>query len=70
MNCQSCHSENIFQVNAKCDDRCTVKTPDDTIDDYVPYNANIGGGDYIKFSVCADCGQMQGTWPIDINEIE
>lgn len=31
--------------------------------DYVPSDLNIGGGDYLSFDVCLDCGQMQGEWP-------
>jgi hypothetical protein len=35
--------------------------------DYPPYHLGIGGGDYIKFSFCANCGQIQGTWPLNLN---
>ncbi len=34
------------------------------INGYVPYDLNIGGGDYIEFKYCLDCGQIQGTFPI------
>ena len=70
MACQTCSSENVFKVSAKCDDRCTVRTPNKNYDDYVPYHLGIGGGDYIRFSVCANCGQIQGQWPIDMNAEE
>jgi len=29
---------------------------------YVP--GVIGGGDYIEFKLCLNCGQQQGEWPI------
>lgn len=36
---------------------------------YVPNNIGLGCDmDYIEFRYCADCGQMQGSWPLNINE--
>ena len=37
---------------------------------YVPYGFGIGGGDYIRFNFCMDCGQLQGKFPLDITELE
>lgn len=31
---------------------------------------NIGGGDYLVFAYCLDCGQMQGEWPLKKTELE
>ena len=31
---------------------------------YVPENLNIGGGDYIEFTYCLQCGKIQGDFPI------
>jgi len=36
---------------------------------YVPRDMGIGGGDYVKFSYCADCGQIQGEFPVKLEEI-
>lgn len=30
----------------------------------------IGGGDYVEFDYCLDCGQIQGTFPVPKHEIE
>ena len=70
MACQRCASDNVFRLNAKCDDRCDVRTPTKEYEGYVPYHLGVGGGDYVNFSVCADCGQMQGRWPKDLNDEE
>jgi hypothetical protein len=33
--------------------------------DYVPAGIGLGNDeDYVEFSYCADCGQMQGEFPI------
>ena len=37
---------------------------------YVPRNLGIGGGDYYEITVCLDCGQMQGDWPVTDTEFE
>jgi hypothetical protein len=40
------------------------------LDGYVPNDLNIGGGDYIEFDVCLDCGQMQGQYPLPESQHE
>lgn len=39
-------------------------------DGYVPSDMGIGGGDYIEFEWCLDCGQIQGTFPRLMTELE
>ena len=66
MKCQRCASERLARVNAKCSDRC-VFTPEQGEHDligYVPFHVGIGGGDYIQFKYCLDCGQIQGDFPL------
>jgi hypothetical protein len=36
-------------------------------DGYVPSKMGIGGGDYMEFSYCLDCGQIQGKFPVKVN---
>lgn len=31
---------------------------------YVPGGIGIGGGDYIEFCYCLECGRIQGKWPV------
>lgn len=61
MTCK-CGSERVVKVSGKCDDSFSAVQFDTQtrIDgDYVPYGAGIGGGDYICFAYCLDCGQIQ-----------
>ena len=55
----------IISVCGKTSDLCHVTFPDGSEEDgYVPEDIGIGGGDYIKFSYCADCGKVQGDFPV------
>ena len=59
MTCK-CGSERIARVSAKCSDMCVVTVGAEEHEGYVPHDFGIGGGDYISFSYCLDCGQIQG----------
>ena len=61
--CQRCNSSRVAHVNGKVSDMCYIQIDDMEHDGYVPHGSPIGGGDYLEFEVCLDCGQMQGTWP-------
>ena len=79
--CQRCESERVMCGGGKSSDmnhfyvgdRAVWHDGSSRIDrkpgvaDYVPGGLNIGGGDHIEFSVCLDCGQMQGKWPVPEN---
>ncbi len=69
MSCKTCKSERIARVQGKVADGFyfNSKNPEIEYDGYVPENIGIGrkyGGDYIDFSYCLDCGQIQGKFPI------
>ena len=72
MSCESCGSDRIASVDAKCSDRFSMDIDDRNVvkGDYVPRDYNIGGGDYVRFGYCLDCGQMEGEWPVEPSEIE
>jgi len=59
MNCK-CGSSRIVNISGKTSDLCYVSVPSLNIegDGYVP-NFIGEDGDYIRFSFCADCGQIQ-----------
>ena len=64
--CQGCNSERVLEVMGKCSDMCHITYPKGHIHSgYVPRDLNIGGGDYLQFSYCADCGRIQGDFPIE-----
>lgn len=70
MNCQRCGSERILRAGCKCSDRfvCNIGMLDH--DGYVPNDLGIGGGDYVEFDLCLDCGQLQGNFPLPQTEME
>ena len=74
MECR-CGSKRQATVNAKCSDMCHVSVVDEKgsthqDDGYVPRDMGIGGGDYIKFTYCLDCGSLFGDFPIEETELE
>lgn len=71
MSCQRCKSPRIARVSAKCDDRFTYEAPDRTLrGSYVPHFTGIGNGDYVCFQYCLECGQLQGTFPIPVFDLD
>lgn len=70
MTCQNCGSERIGKVSAKCSDACHYRLGELELSYYVPSDLGIGGGDYVEFSYCLDCGQMQGEFPIPQSEVD
>ena len=70
MSCQNCHGDRIARISAKCNDMFSMSLGDVSHLGYVPYDMNIGGGDYIEFRLCLDCGQIQGTWPLAAINLE
>ena len=69
--CKNCRSERLMNVNAKCSDMCSLTCGDMERHDYVPDFIEIGGGDYVNFEYCLDCGQIQGEFPVEeFDELE
>lgn len=65
-----CGSNRIAAINGKCSDMCSVSIGSIEHDGYVPDGLGIGGGDYIDFEICLDCGQVQGTFPLPVSQLE
>ena len=68
-----CGSKRIADISGKSSDCNNISIGGTTVDvhsEYVPRDMGIGGGDYLRFSFCMDCGQMQGTFPIPETELE
>lgn len=71
MACQKCQSERVATVSGKTSDMfCGDIAGARDVDGYVPSDWGIGGSDYIEFSYCLDCGQMQGEFPLAPTEYE
>lgn len=69
-NCQHCKSERVINIVGKCSDCFSAFINDKSHDGYVPNDLGIGGGDYIEFSYCLECGQMQGEFPLPSSKLE
>ena len=67
--CQKCKSDRIVMINAKCNDTCQTVLGDVEEVGYLP-DVGIGHGDYIDFEFCADCGQIQGDFPLQPTSLE
>lgn len=63
MKCQRCGSERVFDIRAKCGDKCSVMIRGREIVDYPPSVQGICGGDYVFPQICLECGQAQGEFP-------
>lgn len=66
--CQKCRSPSIIDISGKTSDMCSVTSEYLRYDHegYVPGGLNIGDGDYLEFSMCLDCGQIQGEFPVEL----
>ena len=65
--CQRCDSERLTTISAKCRDMCWCRDEWNGYehDGYVKIKEIGGepdGGDYVDFTFCRDCGQIQGEW--------
>ena len=64
MTCIRCNLDDyIANVSAKCSDMCYFGFKNHEQVGYVPDDIGIGSGDYISFSYCLHCGQIQGKFP-------
>ena len=65
MICLKCGGKRIMHVNGKSSDCNSFSYKGKDYDYfYVPENIGIGGDDYIEFSYCLECGQIQGDFPV------
>ena len=67
MECLKCKSDRIIDLQAHCSDLFCLNYKGREIisSDYVPYEMGIGGGDDVDLEICMNCGQVQGTFPIE-----
>lgn len=67
----TCGSSRHARVSAKTDDRaCVAIVGGRAVGGYPPSDMGIGGGDYVNFTYCLDCGRIQGKWPLPPCELE
>lgn len=70
MKCQRCESDRIISICAKSSDRCFTTFGKYNHDGYAPCIPGVCGGDYIEPTICLECGQLQGTFPVKFDPQE
>lgn len=63
--CQRCNGTRVVEVLGKVQDMCHISYEGLRHDGYVPPGFPFSGEyrDYLEFSLCMECGQMQGSFP-------
>lgn len=64
-----CGSTRIARAVGKTNDMFFIEYNAKTYEGYVPDGIGIGGGDYIRFEYCLDCGRIQSQFPIPDDKI-
>lgn len=65
MGCANCGNVRRLDVSGKTSDMCDVSADGNNyFGGYVPEGLNIGGGDYLSFAFCLNCGRIEGKFPI------
>lgn len=67
--CQRCSSTRVASGGGKCSDMFQSSMGDREKHGYVADDMGVGG-DYIEFTWCLECGQLQGEWPLPPCELE
>lgn len=73
MTCQQCKSQRVASVSSfgrDCQNFDLLSSRKDAHTGYLPNDIGLGGGDYLKFRYCLDCGQIQGKFPLPPTEFE
>jgi hypothetical protein len=72
MKCQRCESTRVASISGKCSDFCFTRIGDKEHDGYAPQDMGLKNdyGDYVAFSWCLDCGQIQAKFPVPRCELE
>ena len=64
MKCDKCGSDRVLAVSGKCSDMCSFVYKSNISRGNAPFGVGIGGGDYIRFDLCLECGKVQGEFPV------
>ena len=63
--CQSCGSDRTFTIYAHSKDLNDWEYKGKKGQGYLPYVGDLFGGDDVHMTVCLECGQVQGTFPVE-----
>ena len=67
--CDRCNSERILSVTGKVWNLCSGEFEGKNFEGYAPYGVHLGGGDYLEFDLCLECGKIQGEFPAIMEEL-
>jgi len=70
MSCQNCDGERVINASGRCEDSFTASIDNNEYEGSVPKDLGIGGGEFIEFEYCLDCGQIQGDFPLGKTKLE
>lgn len=63
--CQRCESDRVLQISGKCSDLCSAQFKGE---EGIGYTPDLDGiteyGDYVCPTICLECGQTQGKFPL------
>ena len=68
---ECCNKKNLINFSGKVSDLFQIFIEGQELPSNlgVPSNLNLGrGGDYVDFSYCSNCGQMDGKFPLDLTK--
>jgi hypothetical protein len=64
MNCQRCNSTRVLTINARHKDMLVETFQGQEYQGYAMSFCGPQGSDHTELEVCLECGQTQGTFPI------
>lgn len=67
--CTSCKSPRTLKIYGKTSDCFMMKTESREYNGYPPIGIFSIDGDSISLCFCQDCGKVQGTFPVNFDEL-
>ena len=62
--CQTCKSDRVGFTYFALGSHLSLTINGDVYQGEVPMDTNLGQGKSVRLSICMDCGQVQGKWPM------
>jgi hypothetical protein len=59
-----------MSISVKCSGQFEAEMGDIEYDGDIPRDIGLGGGDYMRFDYCLDCGQIQGDFALPLTDLE
>jgi len=68
--CIRCNNARVLSVHNHGRDCNVFRINGHEHEGYVPADLGIGAGDDVEFSLCLNCGQVQGKYPLEETVLE